>query len=55
MCDCLATLKFVPDWFLTNKMLKNILLLCMQMKIYSTLTKILVMLYLIEMKWVVLI
>ena len=26
--DCLATLKFIPDWFATNKIIKNILLHC---------------------------
>ena len=30
-----TTLKIVPHWFVTSKMIKNFLLLCMQMKIYS--------------------
>ena len=50
--DCLAPLKFVSDWFFTSKMIKMI---CTQMKIYSTLIKVLVMLYLIIMKRVFLI
>ena len=24
--DCLAALKFIPDWFVTSKMIKNFLL-----------------------------
>ena len=50
--DSLAALEVILDWFVTNKMLKNFLLLCTQMKIYSILIKILVMPYLIVMKWV---
>ena len=45
--DPLATLNLTPDWFATSKMIKNVLLLCIQMKIYFILIKILVMLYLI--------
>ena len=41
--DSLAALKLIPNWFVTSKMMK--ILLCMQMKIYSILMKILVMLY----------
>ena len=53
--DSLAALKLITDWFVRTKMIKNFLLLCMQMKIYSILMKILVMLYLIIMKWVFLV
>ena len=41
--DCLAALKFIPDWFVTCKMIKNFLLLYTQMIMYSILMKILVM------------
>ena len=46
MCDeavdgSLAALKLIPDWFVTSKMIENFLRLCMQMKIYSILMKIL--------------
>ena len=50
--DLLAALKLISDWFITGKIIKKTLLLCMQMKIYPVLIKILVMLYLIIMKWV---
>ena len=53
--DFLPTLNFVPDWFVTSRMIKKLLLLSMQIKLYYTLMKILVMLYLIIMKWVFLI
>ena len=53
--DFLPTLNFVPDWFVTSRMIKKLLLLSMQIKVYYTLMKILVMLYLIIMKWVFLI
>ena len=33
--DCLTALKFIPDWFGTSKMIKNLLLLCTQMTAYS--------------------
>ena len=33
--DSLAALKHIPIWFVKVKLLKNFLLLCMQMKIYS--------------------
>ena len=49
--DSIATLKLIPDWFVTSKMIKRFLLLCMQMKIYSILLKILVMSYLFVRKW----
>ena len=51
----LAVLKLISDWFVTSKMIKNFLLLCMQIKIYTTLTKILAMPYLIGKEWVFLI
>ena len=41
--DFLPTLKFIPDWFVTNKMIKTLLMLYSQMMIYSLLMKILVM------------
>ena len=31
--DCLAALKLVADWFVTSEMIKNILLLCIKIKI----------------------
>ena len=43
--DFLAALKLTPNWFVTSKMIKKFLLPYTQMKIYSTLMKILVMLY----------
>ena len=53
--DCLAALKFVPDWFVNSKMIKIIFTALYtdetQMKIYSTLMKILVMSYLFVMGW----
>ena len=53
--DSLAALKLFPDWFVTSKTIKDFLLICTQMKIYSTLMKFLVMLYFPLMKWVLLI
>ena len=53
--DSLATLKLILDWFVTSNMIKKILLLFMQMKIYSILRRILVMFYLIVMERVFLI
>ena len=53
--DSLAALRLIPDWFVRSKMIKNSLLLCMQMKIFFILIKILVMLYLIVTKRVFLI
>ena len=57
MCDeavdnILGAMKLIPDWFVRNKIIKKLLLLCTQMKIYSILMKILVMLYLIIKKWI---
>ena len=48
--DCLAALKFVPDWFVTNEMMENFLLLYTQMKIYSILMKTLVISHLFVME-----
>ena len=53
--DCLVELKFVPDWVVTDKMIKNFFLLCTQMKIYSILMKILVISHLFVMELVFLI
>ena len=53
--DSPAALKLIHDWFVTSKMIKKILLLSMQMEIYSILVTVLVMLNLIVMKWVFLI
>ena len=55
--DSQAALKLVPNWFVRSKVneIKNFLLLCIQMKIYSILMKILVMLYLTVMKRIFLI
>ena len=39
--DFLPTLNFVLVWFVTSKMIKSVLLLCVKMKIYSILMKIL--------------
>ena len=65
MCDkadnSLAALKLIPDCFFTSKMIKKLkntkikkleIQLYTQMKIYSTLIKILSMLYLVVMEWV---
>ena len=53
--DCLAVLKFNPDFFVISKMIKIFLLLCTQMKRYSILLLILAMSYLFVMEWVFLI
>ena len=53
--DSLATLKLFLNWFVTSKLIKKILRLFMQMKIYSILRRILVMFYLIVMEWAFLI
>ena len=53
--DSPVALELIHDWFATSKIIftsKIFLLLCMHMKIYSTLTKILVMLHFLVMKWV---
>ena len=41
--DFLATMKLIPDWSVTSKMI-NFSLFCMQVKIYS-MVKILIVLY----------
>ena len=38
--DSLAALNFIPDWFVTSKMIKNSVLLCKQTKIYPILMNI---------------
>ena len=48
--DSLATLKLIPNWFVTSKMIKNIFT-----ALYADEKKILLMLLLIVMKWVFLI
>ena len=48
--DSLAALKLISYWFVTSKMIKKFLLLCTQMKTYSTLMKILVMSYFLVLK-----
>ena len=48
--DFLSALKFVTDWFASNKMIKKFLLLCTQMKIYPILMKILVVSNFLVMK-----
>ena len=53
--DCLASLKFFSDWFVTSKMIKNFVLLYTQIIIYSILIKILEMSYFLVMKWVFLV
>ena len=53
--DCLASLKFVPDCFVTIKMIKILFSALYAGENNSILMKILVMLYLIVMEWVFLI
>ena len=60
MCDeivdgSLATLKLIPDWFVTCKIIKKKLLVYMQRKIYSILMKVLVMMYLVVTEYVFLV
>ena len=50
--DFLPTSKLVPDWFVTNKMIKNFVMLFSQMIIYSFLMKFLVMPHFQVMEWV---
>ena len=50
--DCLSALKLIPDWFVTSKMIKNFILPCTQMMVFSFLMKILVMSNFVVMKWV---
>ena len=52
VADSLAALNFISEWFVTSKMIKEIYTALTQMKIYSTLIKILIMLYLSLMEWV---
>ena len=52
MCDelvdeCLAALKFIPDWFVTSKVLENLIMLYTLMMIYSSIMKILIKSYLL--------
>ena len=49
--DSLAALKLIPDWFVASKMIKDFSLFFTQMKVYSTLIKILVLSYFLVMKW----
>ena len=53
--DCLTSLIFLHDWFVTSIMIKNFLLICTLIKIYSTLMKILPMSYFLVMQCVFLI
>ena len=54
--DCLAALKFVPDWFVTSNMIIILFTaLYSALKICYTLMKTLVMSYLFVMKWVFLV
>ena len=53
--DFLQTLNFVPDWFVTSKMIKKLFTTLYADEIILYLMKILVMLYLVVMKWVFLI
>ena len=41
--DCLAALKFIPDWFVTSKMIKKLFSDLYAMIRYSILMKILLM------------
>ena len=50
--DSLATLKLIPDWFVRSKMIKKRFTALYADEIYSTLMKILVMSYIIVIKWV---
>ena len=52
VADSLAGLNFILQWFVISKMIKEIYTALTQMKIYSTLIKILIMLYLALMEWV---
>ena len=54
--DSMTTMKLTPDWFVSSKMtLKIFLLLFILIKVYSILTKVLLMSYFLVMKWVILI
>ena len=45
--DSLSALQLIPNWFVTNKMVKKFILLCTQMMVYSFLMKALVMSHLL--------
>ena len=52
MCDelvdeCLTALKFIPDQFVTSKVLENLIMLYTLMMIYSSIMKILIKSYLL--------
>ena len=49
--DFLPALKFVPDGFVTSKILKNFIMLYSQMMVHSFLIKILLKLHFLVMKW----
>ena len=53
--DSLGTLKFIPNWFVTNKMSKKLFTALYVDENILYLMKILVMLYLIVLEWVFLI
>ena len=53
--DFLTALKLVLHWFVTSKLIKSYLLLYIEMIIYSILVKVLVIPYLLIMKWVFLV
>ena len=53
--DSLAVLKPITDWFATNQMITKFFTALHQMKRYSILLQIVVILHLIIMKWVLLI
>ena len=53
--DFLPALKFIPNWFVTSKMIKNFILLCTRAMVYSFLIKIPVMSHFVVMKWVFLV
>ena len=48
----LEGLKFIPDWFVTSKMIKTLPPALRQMIKYSILMRILVMPYLLVIKWI---
>ena len=53
--DFLPALKFVPDWFVTSEMIKELLAALYADDNILILMKILVMLYFLVMKWVFLV
>ena len=48
--DCLAALKFIPDWFVTSKMLKKVDNVLHTNIIYYSIMKILIKLHLLFVK-----